>query len=198
MPEQTAERPPDTTDWKFPRQGAWTYDDWLKFPNDGWKYEIIDGELYMTPGPTPAHQRSSISLAARMYIHVTANGLGEILEAPCDVYLPGQPVPVQPDILFIHQERLSIIANDGVRGVPDLIVEILSPTNAGYDRERKFRLYEKVGVPEYWLVDNRAKMVEVYVLDGSSYRLDGKYGMGDTAVSRQIAGFQVAVDSIIH
>lgn len=178
------------------RQGMWTYEDWLNFPDDGWKYEIINGELYMTPAPTPDHQRTSGGLFVRMYLHARDHSLGEVLEAPCAVRLPNQPVPVQPDIFFIERENSGIIGAVEVTGAPDLVVEILSPSNASYDREKKFNLYQEAGVPEYWLVNYWEKTVEVFRLEEGRYRLGNPYRIGDVVDSEQLAGFQIAVQTI--
>ena len=132
MLPDTIERPPAEKQFNLRPQGTWTYQDWLNFPDDGWKYEIIDRELYMSPPPGTGHQRSSVRLASRMSIFAEENDLGEVLEAPCAVLLPNQPVPVEPDIFFIRKENLHIIQEKEVEGVPDLIVEILSPSNASY------------------------------------------------------------------
>lgn len=198
MATQTVERASTLAGTKprFPRQGEWTYEDWLKFPNDGWKYEIIDGVLHMTPPPAINHQRSSASLFARMRLHAESHDLGEVLAAPCGVRLPNQPVPVEPDILFVKKERLSIIGAQYVAGAPDLIVEILSPSNAHYDRKTKFELYQKAGVLEYWLVDYEAKTVEIFTLVEGAYELAGKYSSNQTAASSQLAGFKIIVDSL--
>lgn len=198
MLEKTAEQAATPTRPKFPRQGEWTYEDWLKFPDDGWKYEIIDGVLYMTPPPAINHQRSSSQLFVAMFKHIADYKLGEVLPAPCGVRLPNQPVPVEPDIIFVKKDRLDIIGANYVEGAPDLLVEILSPSNANYDRETKFELYEKAGVSEYWLVDYQAKTVEVFTLVEGDYTLAGKYTVGDTLVSGQLEGFKIAVEAIFN
>lgn len=180
----------------FPGQGEWTYDHWLKFPDDGWKYEIINGVLYMSPPPAIAHQNSSGELFVRMRLHAIANNLGLVLAAPCGVKLPNHPVPVQPDIFFIKKERLDIIGEQYIEGAPDLIVEILSPSNPLHDRTTKYNAYQDAGVPEYWLVDYRAKTVEIYHLVDKVYMLTGKYTGKETAVSTQLIGFKIVVETI--
>lgn len=177
-------------------QGQWQYEDWLHFPDDGWRYEILDGVLHMMPPPTIVHQRSSGRLFAQMFLYAQQNKLGEVLEAPCGVKLPQQTVPVEPDIFFIKQERLEIIGQDYVYGSPDLVVEIMSPSNPNYDRQRKFRLYEQNGLPEYWLVNYWDKRVEVFVLRGEEYQLQGRYDMGQTVISEQLTGFTIEVATI--
>lgn len=193
---QTVEATPNKIKYGLRPQGSWTYEDWLNFPDDGWTYEIIDGELYMTPPPGTGHQRSSVRLTTKMVNFVVDNDLGEILEAPCAVHLPSQPVPLEPDIFFIKKEQLEIIEDKEVAGVPDLIVEILSPSNFQYDRIKKFEIYQAAGVPEYWLVNYWEKTIEVFVLREAAYTLLGKFEVGDTVVSEQLAGFQVEVGSI--
>lgn len=188
---------PQTTERPLLRpQGTWTYEDWLNFPDDSWKYEIIDGELYMTPPPAINHQRSSLKLARKMADHAEDNDLGEVLEAPCAVRLPNQAVPVEPDIFFIKKEHLNIIEEKEINGVPDLIIEILSPSNISYDRDKKFLVYQAAGVPEYWLVNYWQKTVELFTLTKGAYTLAAKYQLGDTVVSQQLAGFKIAVKTI--
>ncbi|MFQ5615441.1 MAG: Uma2 family endonuclease [Anaerolineales bacterium] len=201
MLEKTLERPAAKTRtaariFQLPRQGEWAYEHWLNFPNDGWKYEIIDGVLFMSPAPAIAHQDSSGELFARMRIYASNHSLGKVLEAPTDVYIPGQPVPVQPDILFVRKERLGIIGELAVDGAPDLVVEILSPSNESYDRITKRKLYQRAGVPEYWLVNYWEKRVTIFVLTGGKLALAGKFEVGDTVRSEQLSGFQAEVKAL--
>jgi Uma2 family endonuclease len=177
-------------------QGSWTYDDWLTFPDDGWKYEIINGELHMTPAPATGHQKSSISLSSRLYTYVQDHDLGMVLTAPCDVRLPNQPVPFQPDIFFIRKNNLQIIQETEVIGAPDLVIEILSPSNASYDRVEKFEVYQAAAVPEYWLVDYQAKTIEIFSLVEGAYQLAKKYGLSDAITSAQLPGFQLPVERV--
>ncbi len=130
--------------------------------------------------------------------HADNHRLGHVFTAPIGVRLPDHPVPVQPDILFIRAGREGIIGGQYVEGAPDLVVEILSPSNWSYDREEKFRLYEEAGVPEYWIVDPRMKSVEVFVLEAGEYVLLGKWGAVETATSRVLAGFEIPVASIFR
>lgn len=193
-----AEAPTVVTSSRLPRQGEWSYKDWLNFPNDGWKYEIIDGVLYMAPPPAIAHQRSSGKLFRKMGDYAEDKDLGLVLEAPCGVHLPNQPVPVEPDILFVKKARLGIIGSQYVEGAPDLIVEILSPSNAAYDRDTKFKVYEAAGVPELWLLDYQVKTVELYRLVGGRYMLAGTYSGSDMVTSTQLTGFKITVNAIFN
>lgn len=179
-----------------PAQGDWTYEDWLRLPDDGFRYEVLDGVLYMTPPPAIKHQRASFRLASKMGAFVTERNLGEVLVAPCGVRLPTQPVPVQPDILFVSAARQDIVGEQYVEGAPDLVVEVLSPSNWPYDRTEKFQAYLTAGVQEYWIVDYRACTIEVFTLEEGAYALVGQFGSGETAHSPLLAGFQVVVDEV--
>jgi Uma2 family endonuclease len=195
MTQQKKEPTPAERPWP-PPQGEWTYEDWLKLPDDGYRYEVINGALYMTPLPRPRHQRVSFRLARRLSDFAEEHHLGEVLVAPVGVRLPNQPVPFQPDILFIRAERLDIIGEENVEGVPDLIVEVLSPSNWLYDRREKMKVYEEAGVPEYWIVDPRTRTVEIYVLEEGAFLQVGQYGPGEVARSQVLVGFEVLVDEI--
>jgi Uma2 family endonuclease len=187
--------PPEEKKWP-PEQGQWTYEDWLRLPDDGFRYEVLNGELYMTPPPTVTHQTAIGNLYVALHNFVKEHGLGRVWAAPCGVRLPGQPVPVQPDIFFVSTARRDIVGEEYVEGAPDLVVEVLSPSNWLYDRREKFQAYLAAGVPEYWIVDYRAHTVEVFVREEGVYALLDKFAAGDVAHSRVIAGFQAAVDDI--
>lgn len=177
----------------FPRQGEWTYEHWLQFPSDGWKYEIFDGVLYMSPPPTINHQDVAGELFFHMRGFVRAHKLGTVLDAPCGVRLPTQPVPVEPDILFVRRERRDILRERYVEGAPDLVVEVLSRSNADYDRTTKYRQYEGAGVLEYWIINYWDETVAIYNLVEQRYQLSGTFRRGETAVSQVMTGFQIAV-----
>jgi Uma2 family endonuclease len=179
-----------------PEQGKWTYEDWLQLPDDGYLYEVIDGVLYMSPPPLIRHQRGIIRFADLFLAFLKLHPMGEVLIAPVGVRFPNQPVPLQPDIVFVKAERLGIIGENYIEGVPDLIVEILSPSNWLYDRREKMQVYQEAGVPEYWIVDPRAQTIEIYVLEQGVYQMVGQYGMGTAATSLVLPGFQVPVDVI--
>jgi Uma2 family endonuclease len=132
----------------------------------------------------------------RLLEFLRAQPLGEILAAPVGVRLPNQSVPLQPDIVFVRAERLEIIDEAYIDGVPDLLMEILSPSNWLYDRREKMQVYQAAGVAEYWIIDPRALTVEVYALEQGTYVLAGQYGRGEIAASRLLLGFAVSVDDI--
>src|SRR5581483_12513463 len=130
------------------------------------RYEIIDGVLYMAPSPSTAHQGSTGLFHWYLMAHVQFAGLGRVFVAPFDVELaPG--ITVQPDVIVVLTEHLSIITESHIVGAPDIVVEIASPGTVGYDRRTKQDAYAHAGVREYWLADPRAKTVEILCLAGS-------------------------------
>ena len=148
-----------------PEQGRWTYEDYLKLPDDGNRYEVIEGVLYAAPAPNPRHQRRLFSLAKKLDSFVAERELGEIFISPIDVLLPGAS-PVQPDAFFIAQDNAAEVDEDyNVRGIPDLVIEVASPSTMGYDRREKQDLYAQAGVREYWIAHPTDVTIELLVLD---------------------------------
>ncbi len=146
-----------------------TYDDLLQMPDDGNRYELIDGELYVSPPSSPRHQRLAYRLVRLLGDQVDPNAIGEIYFAPLIVKLSDRRV-VQPDLLFINRERLSIVTADGIEGPPDLVVEILSPSTRVTDEVLKGKLYADAGVPEYWLADPSEASLRIFVLIDGDYQ----------------------------
>lgn len=172
-----------------------TYEDYLLLPEDK-RYELIEGELLVTPAPTAQHQRILLELAVRLSTHVKAAGLGQVLPAPTDVILSSESV-VQPDILFVTRQRLAIINPlGGVHGAPDLVVEILSPSTAGRDQVFKRKLYGKYGVREYWIVDPAASAIEVLVLGPVGLETSRVFPWGSALVSPLLPDLILAVDEV--
>ena len=137
-----------------------TYDDFVLFPDDGRRHELVDGEHFVTPSPNLRHQIVSANLFTALRSFVKEWGLGLVLYAPMDVVLSRHDV-VEPDILFVGAARRAILTEANVAGAPDLVVEILSPSGRRYDEVLKRDLYERAGVTEYWLVDPEAETVKV-------------------------------------
>jgi Uma2 family endonuclease len=139
-----------------------TYADYVELPDDGKRYEIHDGELSVTPTPTFRHQVILAALLGFLRAHVLDRGLGEVVPAPITVILAEHTI-VEPDIIFIANDRMGIVSPRGtVDGAPTLAVEILSPSTTRIDGERKLQLYERYGVPHYWIVDPTARAIDVY------------------------------------
>lgn len=147
-----------------------TYDDYCALPNDRYRYEILDGELFMTPAPATKHQIALGNLHRIVSIYVIAHRAGRLLLAPTDLILAPTSV-VQPDLIFIGNDRSQIVTARGVEGVPTLVVEILSPTTHRTDREAKAQLYAKYGIPHYWLLDPDEQVLQAYELSGDHYNL---------------------------
>jgi len=147
---------------------AWTFADWEGLPDDGNRYEVLDGVLYMTTAPSNFHQWIVLNL----YEHFGRPGrfanLGFPFMAPIGVIMAGM-TPVQPHFLFVTASKVGIIHEGKIRGVPDLIVEVLSPSNRDYDEAVKLNAYARAGVPELALVDPAARQVRLYTHDGVGY-----------------------------
>ena len=164
-----------------------TYADYRNTPDDK-RYELLDGDLVMTPAPRVSHQRVVSKLGARLYQFVEEHALGEVFLSPCDVVLSDVDV-VQPDLLFVSNERAHIVTDENIQGAPDLVVEILSPSTAERDQTFKRSLYARHGVKEYWLVDTDAKTVTVLLHDDHSFTLAGAYDGGQILTSPTLTEF---------
>ena len=137
---------------------------------EGYFYELINGNIVKKQAPAPAHQRASMRISRIMSNFIFDKQLGELFAAPIDVFF--DPTNnTQPDILFVKKERDFIITRNGIEGAPDLIVEILSPSTFKLDRTDKMELYLYFGVPEYWIVDPKNQSIEVYVLEANRYKM---------------------------
>lgn len=179
-----------------PPQGEWTYDDYAHLPDNGMRYEVIEGDLYMNPAPRPKHQRVIALLYGHLWEYLKDRPGGEVFFAPIDVNLPDLTSPVQPDLLFIAADHLDIVKAEFIEGVPDLIVEVLSPGNPTHDRITKFQVYARAGVREYWLIDPDARQVEINVLRGQAYAALGVFGPADEIRSEVLADFTIPVNEI--
>ena len=132
--------------------GGWDYARWeQELPNDGNRYEVIDGVLYMTTAPSSFHQWIVRRLDRFVGMPLEDQQLAYAFTAPIGLLMPGCE-PVQPDFVLVRRENAAIIADRRIRGVPDLIAEVLSPGNAEQDTEIKRRAYARAGLPEYWVV----------------------------------------------
>ena len=168
-----------------------TVEDYLKLP-EGVRAELIEGELFMSPSPKDRHQRVLFNLALELRLFVKANRLGEVWIAPFDVHLPTGDV-VQPDIIFVAEGN-SRIVQGWIRGVPDLLVEVVSPESQERDRVVKRDRYARNGVKEYWIVDEKG--VEVLALSGDQYLSHGYFEAGDRVTSLILKGLSLPVQAI--
>src|SRR5438132_4535687 len=134
-----------------------TYEDYVDLPDDGRRYEILDGELEVSPAPAPRHQAVSLNLVWILHGHVQERGLGSVYYAPIDVILADTSI-VQPDLVFIAAGRESIVSSRGIEGAPDLAVEILSPWSVRRDRVAKAARYARYDTRPYWRADRDARV----------------------------------------
>jgi len=155
----------------------WTFEDYLQLPDDGKRYEIIDGVLYVSPSPAMMHQLLSKRLEFFFY-QFELDGKGFVFDAPLDVHMPGC-TPVQPDLIFLTREQRKLIRKKGIFGTPHLLVEILSPKTRSLDRVQKLNKYAAAGLEHYVIIDPEASTFEWFQLDGSGYRLVQSLGVED-------------------
>ena len=174
-----------------------TYADYLNTPDDDNYYELIDGELVMVPPPIIEHQRWSVRLSSKLVVLLDDIGLGEVLAAPTGVILSDTEV-VQPDVLFVSNERKHIIHRAVIHGAPDLVVEILSPSTARRDRIVKREMYARHGVREYWLVDVNARTItQLLMREGPDFDTIGVFGPGETLTSPTLGGFRLDPGTVV-
>ncbi|HEV8231391.1 MAG TPA: Uma2 family endonuclease [Thermoanaerobaculia bacterium] len=174
-----------------------SYDEFQTLPRDGSKrFELIEGEVFMTPSPNTKHQIAASNLHFAIRKFIEEKDLGRVFFAPYDVVF-SKWTALEPDLLFIRRKRLSIITDANVQGVPDLVIEILSPGNKAYDRETKHRVYEQAGVPEIWYVDPEERSVEILNLARDrGYERTAKLSGNDAIVSNVLPGFSLTLDEV--
>lgn len=173
----------------------YNYQDYLQLPEDT-RCEIIDGDLFMVPSPNEGHQRILANLFHILSHYVRQNKLGRVYFAPLDVLFSEEDI-VQPDIIFVSHENKGIITKDNIKGVPDLIIEVLSPSSGHRDMGIKKKLYARNGVREYWIVDPEHETVDVLLLKGKGF--DGKrYRLNDTICSSVIQDLRIGAKEIFQ
>ncbi len=178
----------------FTEKKKFTYEDYLR-THETKRYELIEGELIMTPSPAPSHQRISRKIEFILETFVTENNLGEVFYAPCDVYLDNENV-VQPDILFISKDRLHIIGEKNIQGALDLVIEIISENSAYRDMVQKKKLYAKSGAKEYWIVIPEEELIEIHLLRENIYHLGNTYRKNHALESPTLSGFKLNIQEI--
>jgi Uma2 family endonuclease len=170
-------------------------DDLRSFPDDRNRYEIIGGQLIVSPSPSTRHQQILLELASSLKVYLLAERRGQVFVAPLDVRLSFYDV-VQPDLLVVLNDRREIIQERGIVGAPNLVVEILSPSSKITDRVDKAALYASSGVQEYWIVDPIAEVVTVYGLDGDRFSPSAKLKRSADLYSVVLPGFVLDLDAI--
>jgi Uma2 family endonuclease len=176
-----------------------TYDDFLLFPDDGLRHEIIDGEHYVAPSPIPRHQVLLGRLHFEIEYHLRQHpGIGRVFLSPLDVVFTKWDV-VEPDLLFIARSQTDIISDKNIQGAPALVVEILSPGTRRTDEQIKLRLFERGGVGEYWILDPDRDLVKVF-----SRQPDGSFPLiaelsrerSDVMKTQQIPGLAISLSEL--
>ncbi len=177
-----------------------TYQEFLNMEipdDDNYIYELLNGEIVKYSAPESKHQIVSANLFRKLDGHVFKKKLGRVLYAPISVFLGEYSAP-QPDLLFVSTQNQEIIQQKGVMGVPDLMIEIVSPGSVVRDRVHKKEIYEQAGVPEYWIVDPKYFTVEVYELTDSGYTLFQDVEGEGTIESKVIKGLKIDVMDIFN
>lgn len=175
---------------------AFTYRDYLALPDER-RFELIEGELCMVPSPGFFHQTIALNLGFLLRQHVKAHNLGVVLLAPMDVVLSDHDV-VQPDVLFISKARREIITETCIRGAPDLIVEIISPTHRERDLLVKKVLYARYKVQEYWIVDPENRTIEPLIHSGETFSSRGLFSSGEVITPALLSGLALPVARVFE
>jgi Uma2 family endonuclease len=164
-------------------------------PDDGNRYEVIDGELYVTPPPVWMHQYGIGRLFWLLADWIFPRGLGKTVTAPVGVVLDAG-TGVEPDLVYVARQREAIISERGIEGAPDLVVEALSPSTERRDRGVKLERYARAGIPHYWLLDPRSRVLEPYRLGPQGYELLGRFGPGMMFRPELFPGLEIAIDDL--
>ena len=183
----------------WPVQGKWTYEDYCQLPEDGQRYEVIRGHLYVSAAPTYDHQFTVNELSWQLNRFVRGHKFGQVLTAPFDIVLPkGLATPVQPDLVFFRKGNAPRRGDPKFQGVPDLVAEVLSPSTRWLDTQVKLPACRDAGVPEVWHADPQARTLVIYGLseDGKAYIELAHGGEEDTVASRLLPGLEIEVSKI--
>lgn len=175
-----------------------TYEDFLLFPDDGKRHELIDGEHYVTRSPNLRHQRISGNLHFVIRAYLETHPVGDVFYAPLDVVFSDYDI-VEPDLLYVSRQRAAdVLVPQHVRGTPNLVIEIASKGTRKRDETIKKGLYERTGVDEYWVVDPEIDVVRVYRREegGFDRALELRRDAHDTLTTRHLPGLGLALDRI--
>ena len=174
-----------------------TYEDFCHLPDDGKRYEIIDGELFVTPSPFLAHQRAVTRLTRYLSAFVQENDIGEVFVAPFEVLFSRFDV-VEPDLLYVSKARLSVLTEKNVQGAPDLVVEVLSSSTADRDRTIKLKLYGRSGVKEYWIIDPDEPSATIYRREAKGFKPVVTLQASDSLTSPLFPGFSLPLKKLVE
>jgi Uma2 family endonuclease len=177
-----------------------TYHDFVLFPDDGKRHELIDGEHYVTPSPNTRHQRISGNLFLMIGAWLEDHPIGQLFYAPLDVVLSNVDV-VEPDLLYMSNERAAqVMTSLHVKGVPELVIEIGSPATRKRDETTKRRLYERFGVTEYWVVDPDLDLIRIYRRNGEHFdrAVEVSHERGDVLTTPLLQGLELPLQRIFR
>ncbi len=164
-------------------------------PDNGKRYEVIEGEWFMAPAPSWWHQNAVSALIVIIGSWVRPRNLGRVVPAPTGVVLDDEN-GVEPDLVYISRDRMHIISERGVEGAPDMVTEVLSPGTAARDRGLKMRRYAAAGVAHYWIVDPANRTLEAYRLGATGYEQEGVYGPGSIFSPTLFPGLEIPIDEL--
>ena len=171
------------------------WEEFLTLPEDGNRYEILDGDLVVTPPPAIRHQRVLGNLNEYIRTYVRTHDLGLVLFAPAAVRLHRKTI-VEPDLFFVANDRAHLISELSIDGPPNLVVEIASPSTAKRDRTVKAHLYAKLGIDHYWIVDAKAGSLEAFERNGEEYRAVAKLSGEATFEPALFPGLRIPLASL--
>ena len=178
-----------------------TYDDFVLFPDDGKRHELIDGEHYVTPSPNVRHQQIQGDLFALIWNYVEAHPIGRVFTSRLDVVFSRFDV-VEPDIVYLSHERAgNVLTKTNLQGAPELVIEIGSPSTRQRDETIKRHLYERAGVSEYWVVDPEIDVVRVYRRTGNGgfdRPIELSREAGDVLTTDLLPGFDLPLTRIFR
>ena len=182
-----------------------TFEEWRELPETKQRYEIVDGVMIVPPGPNAEHQWVQLELAVILRMFLRSTGLGVVLTAPMDVMIQRDPLRVrQPDIMMLNSERTGIRGISDVKDMPfieaapDIVIEVLSPSNTRREMERRLADYQSIGVYESWLISPQAETAEIIDLRGAEPRTTAVYGSEDTLTSALLPGFELKLSEIFR
>lgn len=173
------------------------YEEYRLLPEDGRRYELIEGDLLVSPGPSLRHQTVSRRLQFELMKALEEPGLAQIFNAPIDVVL-APTTCVQPDLVVVTAENARILTHRAIEGVPDILVEILSPTSRERDQDLKRELYERFAIREYWIVDPESGLLVVHRHDGERYEVRARYDRNGTLECPEFPGLAVPLAHVFR
>ncbi|MBI5667241.1 MAG: Uma2 family endonuclease [Chloroflexi bacterium] len=190
--------PTDAPKVQGPPQGQWTRADWDALPDDGNRYEIIEGVLFMSTAPSVFHQYILMQFVRFVGVPAIEQGRAQVFFSPIGVFMPGCE-PVQPDLVIVLQQRAAIIHDRRIYGVPDLIVEVISPGSRDYDEDVKLKAYAAAGVPEYAVIDPEARQLRLYALESArQYGAARVFNEADSAAFACLPAISFRVGSLFE